>query len=110
MRDFIQELQDKMEREQEAYKAELLKLPPEKLLDKAFEYTWREEVLMSIDAGILSPKQANALRKLKNPLDACHQEWMKADSDYLDSLRDCITDRANLAIREQKAKAGRDCL
>ena len=106
MRDFIQELQDKMEREQEAYKAELLKLPPEKLLDKAFEYTWREEVLMSIDAGILSPKQANALRKLKNPLDACYQ----ADSDYLDSLRDCITDRANLAIREQKAKAGRDCL
>ncbi len=110
MRDFIQELLDKMESEQAAYKAELLKLSPEQILDKAFEYTWRDEVLMSVGAGVLSPKQANALRKLKNPLDACYQEWMKVDSNYLDSLRDCITDRANLAIKEQKAMSGRDCL
>lgn len=109
-RDFVAELLTKMEAEQEEYRAMLLQLSPAELLDRAFEYTWREEILMSVDAGYLSSKQANALRKLKNPLDACYQEWKKADCDYLDSLRSSITGRADAAIREQKIKAGRDSL
>lgn len=47
-------LYEKMQAEQEQYKEKLLALPPSELLAKAFEYTWREEVLMSLSGSGLA--------------------------------------------------------
>ena len=38
-------LQEKMAAEQESYKSELLKLPPEKILENAYQYAVREDIL-----------------------------------------------------------------
>ena len=101
-------LYEKMQAEQEQYKEKLLGLPPSELLAKAFEYTWREEVLMSLSGSGLTPARARALSRLDCPLDACYQEWLSADCDYLASLRESIEHRADAAIREHRNKAGRE--
>lgn len=107
-RDYNSELFEKMSAEQEAYKDELMQLSPSEILDKSFEYTWREEVLMSVGSRDLSLERAKALLKLNYPLDACYQEWKESDCDYLTSLRDCIDNRADTAIKENRMKADRE--
>lgn len=48
-------LYGKMFAEQETYRAWLLSLPPEEILNHAYEYTVREDILMSLEYYILSP-------------------------------------------------------
>lgn len=52
------QLYQKMFAGQEAFKAELIRLPPGEILQKAYEYVCREDILLSLEYNDLSPKQA----------------------------------------------------
>ena len=61
-------LYEKMFAEQETYRSWLLSLPPEEILNHAYEYTMREDILMSLEYHDLPDPQAKALLKSPSPL------------------------------------------
>ena len=69
-------------------------LPAAEVIEHSYEKVFKEEIVMMFDCDSikLSPKQAKALLAEKQPLDHLYREWLDADSSYLDSLKDCLTD------------------
>jgi hypothetical protein len=84
-------LYDKLSAEFGAFADGLKAKPKEDILAAAFEKAWKEEILTTFENGFFSDAECAALMKLPNALDYMYREWLSADSDYLDGLRDCIT-------------------
>lgn len=61
-------LYEKMFEEQEKYRGWLLSQPPEEILNHTYEYTVREDILMTLEVNNLSDKQCRALLKSPCPL------------------------------------------
>ena len=61
-------LYEKMFSEQETYRAWLLAQPPEEILNHTYEYTVREDILMSLEYNSLPNTQVQALLKSPSPL------------------------------------------
>lgn len=98
-------LYQKMFAEQETYRGWLLTQPPDEILKHTYEYTVREDILMSLENNDLTDIQAAALLQSPSPLDDIFQEFEKLETGYMDTVLDCMTDRANALVqREQEAK------
>ena len=68
-------LYEKMFAEQETYRAWLLTQPPEEILKHTYEYTVREDILMSLECNNLPDAQAQALLRSPSPLADVFAEW-----------------------------------
>ena len=78
---------------------------PDEILKHTYEYTVREDILMSLENNDLTDIQAAALLQSPSPLDDIFQEFEKLETGYMDTVLDCMTDRANALVqREQEAK------
>ena len=67
-----EQLYEKVRREQEAFRDELLALPPKEILDKAWEYLVREDILLAMEYNELDDVQAQALLELPDTMsDLC---------------------------------------
>lgn len=98
-------LYEKMFAEQENYRDWLLSQPPEEILKHTYEYTVREDILMSLENNDLTDQQAAALLQSPSPLNDVFQEFEKLETGYMDTVLECITDRADTLVqREQEAK------
>ncbi len=64
-------LYEKMFEEQETYRGWLLSQPPEEILNHTYEYTMREDILISMECDDLSDKQCRALLKSPVPSAMC---------------------------------------
>ena len=104
-------LQEKMTAEQESYKSELLKLPPEKILENAYQYAVREDIVYSLENQSLSDEQLSALLKLDRPLESVWQTFLHNDYDTMSPIRDSVEDRADeelwAAKREEREETKR---
>ncbi len=69
------QLYQKMFAEQEKFKGWLLTLSPEEVLNHAYEYTCREDILLSLEYNDLSPRQAKALLKSSTALADVFKKW-----------------------------------
>lgn len=94
-------LYQKMFAEQETYRKWLLEQPPEEILKHTYEYTVREDVLMSLEAHDLTDAQAEALLKSPAPLGDVFKEFEKRETDYMDTVFDSIVCRANTMIEAE---------
>ena len=101
-------LYQKMFDEQEAYRSELLSMPPEQILEHAYAYTVREDILLSMEYNDLSDSRAKELLKSKTPLADIFSKWENHETDYMGEIRDMIESHADSLIRDAKAKANRD--
>lgn len=63
------ELYEKVSTEFEEYKNNLLMLPPEQLLEHAYAYAVRSDIVIAIECGSIHARQAQALLKSENALD-----------------------------------------
>ena len=54
-------LYEKMSAEQRIYREWLLSLPAQEILDHAYEYTIREDILIAMEEDILSEEEVQAL-------------------------------------------------
>ena len=61
-------LYEKMFAEQETYRAWLLYQPTEEILNQTYEYTVREDILLSMEYNDLPDAHAKALLKSPTPL------------------------------------------
>ena len=76
-------LYEKMFSEQETYRAWLLAQPPEEILNHTYEYTVREDILMSLEYNSLPNTQVQALLKSPSPLADVFAAWEDRETSYM---------------------------
>ena len=101
-------LYERMTAEQAEFKEWLLSQPPDEILDHAYEYVIREDILISLEGNELAGKDARALLRSPAPLADIYKDWQKRDPTYMEDIRDTILDRARMMIQREKADSDRD--
>ena len=89
-----QSLYDKLSREQDKYRDWLKGQPPEEILHHSYEYTVREDILMSMEELTLSEAEARALLLSPSPMAILYDEFSDLETGYMDTIRDSIEDTA----------------
>lgn len=95
-------LYEKMFAEQETYRSWLLSQPPEEILNHAYEYTAREDILLSLEYHNLTDKQADVLLKSPSPLEDVFQDYEKRETDHMETIWDCLESRADRILEQQR--------
>lgn len=94
------QLYQKMFAEQAHFKDWLLTQTPEEVLNHAYEYTCREDILLSLEYNDLSPRQAKALLKSPTPLADVFKKWDGwEDNHHMENIWDAVEARANEVVR-----------
>ena len=101
-------LYEKMFAEQEQFRDWLLSQPPAEILNHAYEYTVREDILMSLEYHDLEDSQARALLKSDKPLKQIFERWENQETSYMDTVWDTVQEQAEAAEAKQKAKAQKE--
>lgn len=95
-------LYQKMFAEQEKFRDWLKGQSQEEVLNHAYEYTIREDILMSLEYHDLSDAQAKALMKSPCPLADVYQNFEKRETDHMETIWDCLESRAEMLLEEQR--------
>lgn len=95
-------LYKKLFAEQEAFRDWLKSQSPEEILNHAYEYTVREDILLSLEYHNLSDAQADALMKSPSPLADVFQDFEKRETDHMETIWDCLESRADTILEEQR--------
>ena len=91
---------EKMTAEQDKFRDWLKSQPPEEVLNHAYEYTIREDIVMAMEELELTDTQAQALLESPSPLADVYRYFEKLETGYMDVIRDSIENRANEVCRE----------
>lgn len=100
-------LYKKMFAEQEKYKAWLLSQPPDEIINHAYAYTCREDILLSLEDNDLTSAQATVLLKSPGPLADIFKDWEKRETGHMDDIWETVESRANTVIARAKARQER---
>ena len=93
-------LYQKMFAEQEVFRDWLKGHSPEEILNHAYEYTVREDILLSLEYNDLSPRQAKALLKSPTPLADVFKKWDSwEDNRHMENIWNAVEARANEVVR-----------
>lgn len=101
-------LYEKMFAEQEQFRDWLLSQPAAEILNHAYEYTVRQDILMSLEYHDLEDSQARALLKSGKPLKQIFERWENQETSYMDTVWDTVQEQARAAEAKQKAKAQKE--
>lgn len=97
-------LYQKMFAEQEQYKAWLLTQPPEEILNHTYEYTVREDILITLENNDVYDEQAEALLQLEAPLAEVFKEFQSRETDYMDVVLDSLETCADAEIAKEQER------
>ena len=95
-------LYQKMFAEQESFRDWLKGQPPEEILNHAYEYTIREDILLSLEYHDLSDAQTNALMKSPSPLADVFRDFEKLETHHMETVWDCLENRADAILEDQR--------
>ncbi|MGI6196237.1 MAG: DUF3848 domain-containing protein [Eubacteriales bacterium] len=93
------ELYVKMFAEQERYRDELLGMPSAEILDHAYAYTIRENILLSLEYNDLSVNQCRAMLKSQHPLRDVFDKWENSESPHMEAIHNMTENTANEKLR-----------
>ena len=88
-------LYEKMTAEQDKFRDWLKSQPPAEVLNHAYEYTVREDIVMCMEELELTDAQAKALWDSPSPLADVYRYFEKLETGYMDVIRDSIENRAD---------------
>ena len=95
-------LYEKMAAEQDKFRDWLKSHSPEEILNHAYEYTVREDILMAMEELDLPQSRAAALLASPSPLADVYKEFADRETSYMDVVRDSIEQRAEAALDAQR--------
>ena len=100
----LEQLEAKMTEEFNTYRAWLLSQLPEEILNHAYEYSTKQDILLNVaDAG-LSPAQIETMLRSPCPLEDVLRDCFHIDqSDYNYTLKVLIDQRADIEMDMQRA-------
>ena len=88
-------LYKKMFAEQDQFRDWLKSQPSAEVLNHAYEYTVREDILLSLEYNDLTDAQASALLASPSPLADIYQEFDRMESSHMEDIWSCIESRAD---------------
>ena len=91
-------LYEKMAAEQDKFRDWLKSQPPAEVLNHAYEYTVREDIVMAMEELELTDAQAQALLDSPTPLADVYHYFEKVETDHMDVVRDCIEIRRAILV------------
>ena len=97
-----EQLYDKLLQEQDTFRQGLLALPPEQILDKAWEYLVRENILLTMEYNELDDAQAQALLELPDTMSDLCGRLMEKDTRQQAVIWHEIVTRANILVAGQQ--------
>ena len=100
--DYNARLYEKMKAEQDKYRDWLKIQPPAEVLNHAYEYTVREDIVMAMEELELTDAQAQALLESPSPLADVYRYFEKLETGYMDVIRDSIENRADDVCRAKE--------
>lgn len=95
-------LYEKMCDEQRRYREWLLSLPPEEILNHAYEYSIREDIVICVEEHPLSRRQAMALLISSCPLADIYKDWQNQETDHMEYIHETVITRAFDVLRAMK--------
>lgn len=95
-------LHNKMLEEQNTYRDWLLGQTPEEILNHTYEYTIREDIVMTMDWLTLPEKQAAILLASPSPLADIFKDFRDMETGHMDYVRECIEGRAESLLEKQR--------
>lgn len=96
-----EKLYEKLKSEMDEYRAELLAMPPDEMLENAPDYVTREDILLVLQTHDLTDRQCEALLKSEHPMRDILAKWERCEYPYMRSLRDTIESTANDVLRSE---------
>ena len=100
-------LYERMFEEQERFRDELLGMSPQDILDNAYKYVMREDLLLSLEYNDLSEKQCRAILKSETPLADLFERWENHEGGHMEEVWDVIQRHANEIMREDFLRSRR---
>lgn len=94
-------LYKRMAEEQDRHRAWLVGLPPEEILNYAYGYCVRLDILIAIQDMDLTEEQLFALLDSPTPLEDVVRTFWKADIDQLETIKYSIENTADDAINRR---------
>ena len=94
-------LYDMMHAEQQNYREWLMKQQPEEILSHTYEFTVREDILVALEQVELSDNLMKALMDSPSPLQEVYEMFADKETDYMQTLRDTITETAEHNFEKQ---------
>lgn len=85
----------KMYAEQEDFRKWLMSQPPEIILEHAYEYKLKEDILLSLEYNDLEDIKAEALLRLDQPLQKLYERLDSRETGYMDCVWDTIEECAS---------------
>ena len=101
--DMYNALCDRFSAEQDNYRAWLLKQQPTEILNHTYEYTVREDIIMTMVNAEFSEQQLAALLWKGTTLSDIYKDFTKVETGYMDILRNTVENRANDILKEAEA-------
>lgn len=101
-----EELYSKLGKEYNSFIENLKKIPPEKIIDKAYEKVMKEELyaIFYPEGRKYDIDQIKVLNKVKEPLQVLYDGWMDCDFGINQVLEDRTFDLLEELMQEQKQK------
>lgn len=100
-----QALFDKADAEMENFKTWLLTQPPEEILNHAYVYSVKQDILLGLDSAELSEEQASALLQSPTPLEDIYKALDKWNVNMMADIMECIENRADAVIAENRLQS-----
>ena len=94
------QLYKKLFEEQKQFRSKLSGMKPQEILDNAYEYVIREDMLISLEYNDLTEKQCKTLLKTPTPLAKMFAKWENYEGDHMDEILSVIK-----AYADEKALA-----
>ncbi len=104
MKDLRQRLYDKASAEQTAFIDKLKIMPPDAIIQSAYEKVIRDDILSAFEGEELPINHVKELLKQPFPLSACYDEWLSNDYSHMQDIRDTISELADSLIQQRKDK------
>lgn len=101
-------LYEKMKAEQDKFRGWLLTKSPSEILNRTYEYTMREDIVMCMEELELEPEKARALLRSPCPLSDVYKEFRDRETEHMDTIRDSIETEADKSLQRQEKKKQRE--
>lgn len=100
-------LYERMEAENQQFQKWLMSQSKEEILNHAYEYITKNDILMAVEGNNLSDEQVQALLQSPSPLEDVYKEFKEIEFDHMDDIRSVMQNIAEDWIQEDKEEVSK---
>lgn len=95
--------------EQEQFRSSLMKLSPEEIIKRSYEYVCREDILLALEYNSLTCRQAQALLELSSPLAEVFARWEHTKTGYMQDVWKTLKRYADETVHKNECLSFGEC-